>query len=169
MALPVYQRLNFDPSEHVFLSSIQTRLLFLPNFSMSQFRTLDGLTVGPFVPARTVEVPLWVAISCKRRRKGKIVPPEWLSVEKLGELVRKETTRAEFSEVPFRWLEISKALLEVCAPSFSRIASCSTRLIGAFADRAEQATISLNPTASEPSSKTSEKPAKPNPVSASQS
>lgn len=115
MALPVYQRHNFDPSEHVFLAGLQVRIMFVPNFAMDQFRTLDGLTVGPFVPARMVEVPLWVAVSCKKRRKGKVVCPDWMAVDKLTELWKKETTRPEFSEVPFRWLEISKALLEVCA------------------------------------------------------
>lgn len=114
MALPAPQRTTFDPSEHVFVASSQERVRFVPNFTMDAFRTLDGLSVGPFRPARAVEVPLWVALACKRRRKGRIVCPDWLAVDKLAELCKRETTRAEFSELPFRWLEVSKLLLEVC-------------------------------------------------------
>jgi hypothetical protein len=35
--------------------------------------------VGPFRPSIPVEVPLWLALVLKRRRKCKIVAPDWLA------------------------------------------------------------------------------------------
>ncbi|KAF9805493.1 hypothetical protein IEO21_09025 [Rhodonia placenta] len=49
------------------------------------------------------------------KKKCHIVPPEWLNVEFLQDRLTQETTGPEFSEMPFRFAEIAKTLLDVAS------------------------------------------------------
>jgi hypothetical protein len=50
----------------------------IPQFKGGKLHFVGG-DVGPFVPAVPVDVPLWLAISLKKRGRCKIQPPEWMS------------------------------------------------------------------------------------------
>ncbi|EED82674.1 predicted protein [Postia placenta Mad-698-R] len=49
------------------------------------------------------------------KKKCHIVPPEWLSIEFLQDRLTQETTEPDFSEMPFRFAEIAKTLLDVAS------------------------------------------------------
>ncbi|MCD7464497.1 DNA replication protein psf2 [Datura stramonium] len=50
---------------------------------------------GPFRPQIAAQVPLWLAVALKKRGKCTIRPPEWMSVEKLTQVLRmKETLKS---------------------------------------------------------------------------
>lgn len=71
-----------------------------------------------------------MALNLKMKKKCRIVAPEWLNVglcparthapmvvaerwtEYLQERLNRETSEAEFSQLPFRFAEISKVLLD---------------------------------------------------------
>lgn len=72
---------------------------------------------------------MWLAVHLKRRRKCRIIIPDWLSVRtylptlpgssvadgpaaSLEEIYRHETTSPDFSEMAANYLEVSKVLLE---------------------------------------------------------
>jgi hypothetical protein len=44
--------------------------------------SLQG-TYGPFTPNMPVDVPLWLALALQRRRKCRILPPEWMNADVL--------------------------------------------------------------------------------------
>ncbi|KAI8899114.1 hypothetical protein BC833DRAFT_587156 [Globomyces pollinis-pini] len=48
----------------------------------------------------------------KRKNKATIIPPSWLSVEKLKDNLQQEQTQSTFSELPFHYLEIAQMLLK---------------------------------------------------------
>lgn len=56
-----------------------------------------------------------MAINLKLKKKCHIVPPEWLSVDFLQERLTRETSRPEFSKLPFRFAEIAKVILDVAS------------------------------------------------------
>lgn len=76
MALPKALQGGITPDELTFLAE-EDVVEIVPLFSMSRVRLLSG-TYGPFEPPRRAQVPLWLALSLKKKRKCRIVPPEWL-------------------------------------------------------------------------------------------
>lgn len=79
-----------------------------------------------------------MATNLKLKKKCRVVPPEWLNVgesnthlfdvyiqsffvEYLQGRLLLETTRPEFSELPFRFAEIAKVLLDMCVPALSSL------------------------------------------------
>lgn len=78
MALPKSLQGGLTPDELTFLAEDDT-IDIVPLFSMSRVRLLAGI-YGPFTPPSRATVPLWLALSLKRKNKCRIVPPEWLQV-----------------------------------------------------------------------------------------
>lgn len=73
--------------------------------------------VGPFRAGMDTVVPLWLATMLRRRKLAKIVPPSWLDVEVLREVLRFERDLKEQSfspDLPFRHAEIARAVLSAC-------------------------------------------------------
>lgn len=56
-----------------------------------------------------------MATNLKLKKKCHIVPPEWLSVDFLQEQLTRETSRPEFSRLPFRFAEIAKVILDIAS------------------------------------------------------
>ncbi|KZS98083.1 Psf2-domain-containing protein [Sistotremastrum niveocremeum HHB9708] len=81
----------------------------VPLFSMNRIRLISGV-YGPFRPPAKARVPLWMASNLKLKKRCRIIPPDWLT-ERLTE----ETTKAPFSELPFRYAEMAKVLLDVAS------------------------------------------------------
>ncbi|EGG17643.1 Fructose-6-phosphate-2-kinase/fructose-2 [Cavenderia fasciculata] len=54
-------------------------ITIIPNFRMEKIVFLSG-TYGPFEPALPTDVPLWLAINLKKKKKCKIQYPYWLSI-----------------------------------------------------------------------------------------
>ncbi|KAI5954807.1 PSF2 [Candida theae] len=69
-------------------------------------------TVPNLRAMRREKVPLWVALILKAQGKCNIVPPKWLNVNYLKEKYDDEIRKpAQFSDLPWNWLELSKILL----------------------------------------------------------
>ena len=62
-------------------------------------------------------VPLWLAVMLRKRKLAKIIPPQWMDVEVLKEVLRfeRDPREANFSSLlPFRHAEIAQAILSAC-------------------------------------------------------
>ncbi|TIB05537.1 hypothetical protein E3P96_01188 [Wallemia ichthyophaga] len=127
MAVPGQKKESLTPSELHFIATSEYVVEIVPNFSMGQIRLLSvsgclcavdhanpakGIW-GPFTPPGKARVPLWLALDLKRRKRCSIVAPEWMSVDHLQERLKDETTHGEYADLPFRYLEISKAIIGV--------------------------------------------------------
>lgn len=67
---------------------------------------------GPFRAQRPVTVPLWLAVSLQQKRRCRIVPPEWLSVDNLLVVRREERRDSDvFQPLPFHYIELAQLLL----------------------------------------------------------
>nr|ODN87170.1 DNA replication complex GINS protein PSF2 [Cryptococcus depauperatus CBS 7841]ODN98698.1 DNA replication complex GINS protein PSF2 [Cryptococcus depauperatus CBS 7855] len=114
MALPKALSPSLTPNELTFIAE-QYHINIIPLFSMTRVRLISGI-YGPFQPPSAARVPLWMALSLKRKRKCRIVPPDWLTVEKLQDLFKSEKENGEgFERLPRRFMEISKVLLDTQA------------------------------------------------------
>ncbi|KAF7825004.1 DNA replication complex GINS protein PSF2 [Senna tora] len=84
----------------------------VPNLKMDALNLISG-DFGPFVPQITTQVPLWLAVALKKRGKCSIRPPEWISVDKLTQVLEAERESQEMSEkLPFHYVEISRLLFD---------------------------------------------------------
>ncbi|EJT53228.1 hypothetical protein A1Q2_03578 [Trichosporon asahii var. asahii CBS 8904] len=112
MALPKHLQNGLTPDEHTFLAEEEV-IDIVPLFSMSKVRLISGI-YGPFTPPSKATVPLWLALSLKRKRKCRIVAPDWLNPDKLTLLLKKERENAEgFEPLPRRFVETAKVLLDI--------------------------------------------------------
>ena len=64
-----------------FLAEFGT-LTIIPNFQQEQLYLIGG-DVGPFRPALPVDGPIWLAVNLRQRSKCRIVPPDWMDVDRL--------------------------------------------------------------------------------------
>ncbi|XP_045843457.1 DNA replication complex GINS protein PSF2 isoform X2 [Meles meles] len=68
--------------------------------------------LGPFHPGLPVRVPLWLAINLKQRQKCRLLPPEWMDVEKLEKIRDHERQEETFTPMPSPYyMELTKLLL----------------------------------------------------------
>ncbi|KAH9533605.1 hypothetical protein CY35_18G061300 [Sphagnum magellanicum] len=94
-----------------FLGEDET-ISIIPNVRMEAVQLICG-DFGPFYPQIPVKVPLWLGIAMKKRSKCRIQPPDWMSVERLAQVLddEREAPR-EFQPLPFHYVEISRLLLD---------------------------------------------------------
>lgn len=64
-------------TELEFISSQLCKVEIIPKFSAPEIKLLGG-TFGPFNPPWPTEVPLWIALDLRKRKKCTIRPPAWL-------------------------------------------------------------------------------------------
>ncbi|XP_052022196.1 DNA replication complex GINS protein PSF2 [Apodemus sylvaticus] len=99
-----------DASEVEFLAE-KEMVTIIPNFSLDKIYLIGG-DLGPFNPGLPVNVPLWLAINLKQRQKCRLLPPEWMDVEKLEQLRDEERKEETFTPVPSpHYMEVTKLLL----------------------------------------------------------
>ena len=61
---------NWTPQENEFLAENEL-IEIIPNFRGNKLQFISG-TFGPFRPAKPVEVPLWLAIYFKQRKRAEV-------------------------------------------------------------------------------------------------
>lgn len=66
-----------------------TFLEIVPLISEEQLSFISG-DFGPFQPNVPTVVPLWIALYLKSRNKCRVIPPPWLSVPSLENLLLQE-------------------------------------------------------------------------------
>ncbi|XP_018619071.1 DNA replication complex GINS protein PSF2 isoform X3 [Scleropages formosus] len=77
--------------------------------------------LGPFNPGLPVNVPVWLALNLKQRQKCRIVPPEWMDVEKLEEIREQERKEDMFTPMPSsHYMELTKLLLNHASDNIPR-------------------------------------------------
>ncbi|KAK3166629.1 hypothetical protein QOZ80_1AG0048290 [Eleusine coracana subsp. coracana] len=86
---------------------------------------------GPFFPQIPSKVPLWLAVALKKRGKCTIRTPEWMTVDRLTQVLdaERESPR-EFQPLPFHYIEISKLLFDHARDDIS-----DAYLLGEIVDR----------------------------------
>ncbi|KIM68912.1 hypothetical protein SCLCIDRAFT_104754 [Scleroderma citrinum Foug A] len=124
MALPQSLRTSVTPQELELIAS-EKLVEILPLVSMEKTAFISG-AYGPLRPPAKCRIPLWVAINLKCKKKCHIVPPDWLNVDFLQERLARETSQPEFSQLPFRFAEIAKVILDIApddVPSAEKVRS----------------------------------------------
>ncbi|OBZ76600.1 DNA replication complex GINS protein PSF2 [Grifola frondosa] len=111
MALPPSLRANITPAELELIASEQL-VEIIPLVAMERTAFISG-AYGPLRPPTKCKIPIWMATNLKLKKKCHIVPPDWLNVEFLQERLARETSEPDFSELPFRFSEVAKVLLDV--------------------------------------------------------
>uniref|UniRef100_A0A8C2YDC5 DNA replication complex GINS protein PSF2 n=1 Tax=Coturnix japonica TaxID=93934 RepID=A0A8C2YDC5_COTJA len=87
-----------EPAEAEFMAEKEL-VTIVPSFSMDTVHLIGG-DLGPFNPGLPVEVPVWLAINLKQRQKCRLIPPEWMDVEKLEEIRDQERKEDTFTPMP---------------------------------------------------------------------
>ncbi|TFY71993.1 hypothetical protein EVG20_g1022 [Dentipellis fragilis] len=113
MALPPSLRTSVTPPELELIASEQL-VEIIPLVAMERTSFISG-AYGPLRPPTKCKLPIWMATNLKLKKKCHIVPPEWLSVEFLQERLSQETSKEEFSQLPFRFTEVAKVLLDIAS------------------------------------------------------
>ncbi|XP_020087336.1 DNA replication complex GINS protein PSF2 [Ananas comosus] len=84
----------------------------VPNIRMESLNMICG-DFGPFFPQIPSKVPLWLAAALKKRGKCTIRTPEWMTVERLTQVLEAEReSPREFQPLPFHYVEISRLLFD---------------------------------------------------------
>ncbi|CAL9059410.1 unnamed protein product, partial [Musa banksii] len=101
----------FSPPEVEFLAEDE-KVEIIPKLSLGSLHMICG-DFGPFRPNIASEVPLWLAVALKERGKCDIRAPDWMSVDKLMQILEAERgSPREFQPLPFHYIEISKLLFK---------------------------------------------------------
>lgn len=104
--------LSFFSAPEVEFLAEDEMMEIIPNMRMDALHMICG-DFGPFLPQIAVKVPLWLAVALKKRGKCTIRPPEWMSVEKLTQILEAEReSPREFQPLPFHYVEISRLLFD---------------------------------------------------------
>lgn len=88
-----FERALFSHSKQTNMETCEVEFLaereligITPNFDLGVLHLISG-DFGPFKAGLPAEVPLWVAINLRQRRKCRIIAPDWMNVEVL-ELIK---------------------------------------------------------------------------------
>ncbi|KAL1825092.1 hypothetical protein ACET3Z_011870 [Daucus carota] len=101
----------FSAAELEFLAEDEM-VEIVPNIRMDPLNLISG-DFGPFRPQIATQVPLWLAVALKKRGKCTIRLPDWMSVEKLTQVLEAERDSArDFQPLPFHYVEIARLLFD---------------------------------------------------------
>ncbi|XP_004600886.1 DNA replication complex GINS protein PSF2 isoform X3 [Sorex araneus] len=108
-----------DVAEVEFLAEKEL-VTIIPNFSLDKIYLIGG-ELGPFLPGLPLQVPLWLAMNLKQRQKCRLVPPEWMDVEKLEKVRDQERQEETFTPVPSpHYMELTRLLLSHASDDIPR-------------------------------------------------
>ncbi|KAL5022888.1 hypothetical protein ScPMuIL_002043 [Solemya velum] len=100
-----------DPAEVEFLAEKEL-VKIVPNFTQDKIFLIGG-DIGPFSPSLPVSVPLWMAVNLKQGQKCRLVPPDWMDVEKLKDKKQEEMDSKFFTAMPSdQYMEVTQLILK---------------------------------------------------------
>ncbi|GMS87492.1 hypothetical protein PENTCL1PPCAC_9667, partial [Pristionchus entomophagus] len=102
----VLKRMNVEQCE--FLAG-ETHIKVKSRFTEGVVNLIAG-DIGPFEAGMPCTVPLWLAIDLRRRHKCEIIPPEWMTAERLKELIVTEGEMPGLAPLPEAFFEIAHLL-----------------------------------------------------------
>ncbi|KAG0275553.1 DNA replication protein psf2 [Linnemannia exigua] len=111
MALPRHLKNGLTPLEIEFLAENELIEIEAAIDTRTDLELLSG-TLPALKPLRTNKVPLWMAISLKKKHKCNIRVPDWMTVEALTRMLNEEQSVDMFSPLPYHYMEIAQILLE---------------------------------------------------------
>jgi len=111
--LPVSLRNTVTPQE-LEMVACQELIEIVPLIAMEKTAFISG-TYGPLRPPNKARIPMWMAVNLKMKKKCHIVPPSWLTVDFLAERLERETSESGFCEMPFRFAETAKVLIDIAS------------------------------------------------------
>ncbi|TPX34077.1 hypothetical protein SmJEL517_g03278 [Synchytrium microbalum] len=126
MALARGATSSFSPTEIEFLAEDEP-ITIVPSQKLAQLDMISG-TYGPFRPPMKTKVPLWLAVTLKKKQKCNIQPPEWLDADRLQDLSKRERDEGSFSALPFHFMEIAQLLLDCASDDIPRAELVKTLL-----------------------------------------
>eukprot|EP00968_Pinguiococcus_pyrenoidosus_P021444 scaffold2790_cov239-Pinguiococcus_pyrenoidosus.AAC.11 len=91
--------------------AMETIVTIEPKFSHSALRFISG-TFGPFEARVNEAVPLWLALTLKKRQRCRILPPAWMRKEALRDILDQEQAEGVFTSIDYYYQEISDALFK---------------------------------------------------------
>eukprot|EP01029_Cantina_marsupialis_P017241 TRINITY_DN3866_c0_g1_i2.p1 TRINITY_DN3866_c0_g1~~TRINITY_DN3866_c0_g1_i2.p1 ORF type:complete len:216 (-),score=24.10 TRINITY_DN3866_c0_g1_i2:89-679(-) len=83
-----------------------------PKLTMGTISMIGRKTYGPFTPQNLIFVPLWLALSLKTKGLCEICTPEWMKIDHLKDLLKREHEEPELQAMPFHYEEISTAIFK---------------------------------------------------------
>ncbi|KAF9117671.1 DNA replication protein psf2 [Mortierella sp. 14UC] len=111
MALPRHLKNGLTPLEIEFLAENELIEIEAAIDTRTDLALLSG-TLPALKPLRTNKVPLWMAVSLKKKHKCNIRVPAWMTVEALQRTLKEEQGENMFSPLPYHYMEIAQILLE---------------------------------------------------------
>jgi len=117
---------QFTANEIEFLAEDES-ITIIPNFNLDTLSLING-DYGPFKPSIPIKVPLWLAITLKKRQKCKIQPPLWMDVEYLNERLKVEQTTNSCQDLPFHFKEIAIQLFNCASDDIVNVQEVRTLL-----------------------------------------
>jgi len=84
-----------------------------PNFTSPAQREVKVLllkNISSFESQSCERVPLWLALSLKKRSKCTITIPNWLKTEKLDSILKTEQREEELQKIDFHYVEVALSL-----------------------------------------------------------
>ncbi|KAI8852253.1 hypothetical protein BC829DRAFT_385525 [Chytridium lagenaria] len=119
MAVPKELWDNFTPAEIEFITENEI-ITITPLRRLPAMDLLTGY-YGPFIPPRTAQVPLWLALFLKRNGNCNIQPPAWLDAENLNAKIEDERSLPGFSSLPFHYMAIANLLVTNASEDIPRL------------------------------------------------
>ncbi|KAG0359540.1 DNA replication complex GINS protein psf2 [Gamsiella multidivaricata] len=111
MALPRHLKNGLSPLEIEFLAENEL-IEISASIDTKQDLELLGSTIASLKPLQVNKVPLWMAITLKKKQKCSIVVPNWMTVESLQRSLKEEQEQDRFSALPYHYMETAQLLLE---------------------------------------------------------
>ena len=100
---------SFTIAENEYLAE-ETLITIISGVNHPAFKFISG-QFGPLVSGMPCDVPLWLAITLRKRGKCTINMPSWMEVDNLERLVASERTERSLGALPYHFMEIAHILL----------------------------------------------------------
>jgi GINS complex subunit 2 len=98
-----------NSAENEFLSE-QTMIDIVPNIDLPKLQFVSGI-FGPLDSGMPCTVPLWLAITLRKRGKCMVITPDWMTIQSLEQRLAYERSENTLSDLPYHYMEIAQLLL----------------------------------------------------------
>ena len=100
---------SVSAAENEFLAE-ETLIMIIASIDHPLFRFISG-DFGPLVSGLPCMVPLWLALTLRKRGMCSITIPRWMEVANLEKSLASERVESFLTPLPFNYIEISQLLL----------------------------------------------------------